>query len=1199
MKKIRFGKDIVILWQVLTDGEHTPLGCRDLKLEIRNSLNRVTVLPMQVSDTSCVMKAVYHGKDHSSLGRHTLTLIENYGQCDQRIIDAPQVFALVKSTAEEDADVTKNTYDLHMGEISVGECDAPPSADVPVGDVWDEDNILEQEIRVIHNLREINNYGNVLSFPQDVTGRVATNVDLDTLRNELNESVKTEATQRMAADTALGNRITSVTTTANNNTISLNTLETKFNTNLADLRAKDAELEEAINQEARNRQREDGAIRESIGTVSGRVTTAEEKIAGLQGNVTTLQKEVSKVKDEVVPQAVAEGIARVVASAPDDLNTLEEIAEYIASDKTEAAKINNAISNLKVATQTNYGEIQQLKHDANGTLGIVLDNSRAIQQHTKDIAKNAEDIANHSQAIDKAAKDVVSNTQAINLLAEAVETKAPKVGYAPDLKVDFAKELVGRGVAEPQVIGTIRPTGVISIGDGNATIEKIRGKSVVWNQKYKVTAGSKTENGVTFVNNNDGTVTVYTDEEGATATTYITNSPYRITSKSVIILTGCPAGGSLTGYHQYITARQQIYDIGEGVIVSVEADNYYTGIMVKAGTVITTPITFKPRLYDLTQMFGAGNEPTTIEEFEARKPLGVTEAYNEGEIISYDAQELKSVGFNAFNGTYAKVIGGQKYHALGTITSIGFTTELGGETTEVTLDSEGMFTPAEDGYVYAEGTDICIHLTHTYTPEHTINYEEDILTLPDVKAIKDKDGNQLFPYGLLSAGTVHDEITATKAVKRVGRYVIDGSQKWTTYNQKFRLLNPSIDCQYGKYILLPSKYKALKSPPDNGWANFPDKSILLYNSDVKMFVAWDSTYSTAEDFQASLVDSPIIVNYELATPIEVDLPEPLNMTYDAWDFGTEELIAEGKTTPINADIVYQFNAVDRIRENTTEVATKQQELTLTVLDNGNIRIGNLQGQTKDFMPATPSGDPMHYAYEAMGAVWNGTGKDIVYDASVDYTSSANKAKKPFFLDWGDSYTHKAGFWLMNEVGNLNNADMREILLSRPPIRATDTKSYWITKKQKTNKPNSANVGSSATSYRSVACNATEIKVLSFFAEKNVVIKTNDIHYAFSPASKLEKITNEFSIKEAAYSAYAFYSCPNLEYIKFSELSANICVQCPKLHKLSVKWLIEHEVGEATKTIELHPDVYATLSQDADIQAALEAHPLVTITPYES
>jgi hypothetical protein len=42
------------------------------------------------------------------------------------------------------------------------------------------------------------------------------------------------------------------------------------------------------------------------------------------------------------------------------------------------------------------------------------------------------------------------------------------------------------------------------------------------------------------------------------------------------------------------------------------------------------------------------------------------------------------------------------------------------------------------------------------------------------------------------------------------------------------------------------------------------------------------------------------------------------MTYEAWDFGTEELVAKGATTPLNADIVYQFNAVDRIRENTAK-----------------------------------------------------------------------------------------------------------------------------------------------------------------------------------------------------------------------------------------------------------------------------------------
>lgn len=123
------------------------------------------------------------------------------------------------------------------------------------------------------------------------------NSDITSFRN----SLITETQQRMAVDSSLGNRITSVTTTANNNKTSLDNLETTLNTNLANLKAKDAELEEAI----------------------------------------------TNVKNDVVPKAVTEGIAEVIAEAPEDLNTLKKIADYIASDKTKAAQIETAISNLQ------------------------------------------------------------------------------------------------------------------------------------------------------------------------------------------------------------------------------------------------------------------------------------------------------------------------------------------------------------------------------------------------------------------------------------------------------------------------------------------------------------------------------------------------------------------------------------------------------------------------------------------------------------------------------------------------------------------------------------------------------------------------------------------------------------------------------------------------------------------------------------
>ena len=94
-----------------------------------------------------------------------------------------------------------------------------------------------------------------------------------------------------------------------------------------------------------------------------------------------------------------------------------------------------------------------------------------------------------------------------------------------------------------------------------------------------------------------------------------------------------------------------------------------------------------------------------------------------------------------------------------------------------------------------------------------------------------------------------------------------------------------------------------------------NKSIKASPSE-KIITIRDDGYTDVASFQAAM--SGVLLYYELAEPIEVDLPEPLNMTYEAWDFGTEELVAKGATTPLNADIVYQFNAVDRIRENTTK-----------------------------------------------------------------------------------------------------------------------------------------------------------------------------------------------------------------------------------------------------------------------------------------
>jgi hypothetical protein len=195
---------------------------------------------------------------------------------------------------------------------------------------------------------------------------------------------------------------------------------------------------------------------------------------------------------------------------------------------------------------------------------------------------------------------------------------------------------------------------------------------------------------------------------------------------------------------------------------------------------------------------------------------------------------------------------------------------------------------------------------------------------------------------------------------------------------------------------------------------------------------------------------------------------------------------EEAITQINTDMKQMDDNIlrhgEEIEDLQNEIATKQQELTLTVLDNGNIRIGNLQGQTKDFMPATPSGDPMHYAYELLGgtysrnAVYN-NGADVIKktlwaslvddadynakwglnlipdDATFVKTLKYNGVDRevwefnnPLLSNrkvwavaeyasdgtkiWDDKvYVSRGGMWSLASLGDLTNADMRKILLS--------------------------------------------------------------------------------------------------------------------------------------------------------------------------
>ena len=120
----------------------------------------------------------------------------------------------------------------------------------------------------------------------------------------------------------------------------------------------------------------------------------------------------------------------------------------------------------------------------------------------------------------------------------------------------------------------------------------------------KNNGASKTENGVTITVNANKTVTVVTESGGATADTTLTLKTYTATEGAKfngMKLSGCPSGGGDDKYRLVLQKNSSPWspyanDLGDGAIISGVDSDIVVYIRVKSGTVITTPITFKPMI---------------------------------------------------------------------------------------------------------------------------------------------------------------------------------------------------------------------------------------------------------------------------------------------------------------------------------------------------------------------------------------------------------------------------------------------------------------------------------------------------------------------------------------------------------------------------------------------------------------------------
>lgn len=279
------------------------------------------------------------------------------------------------------------------------------------------------------------------------------------------------------------------------------------------------------------------------------------------------------------------------------------------------------------------------------------------------------------------------------------------------------------------------------------------------------------------------------------------------------------------------------------------------------------------------------------------------------------------------------------------------------------------------------------------------------------------------------------------------------------------------------------------------------------------------------------------------------------------------------------DVTYNRSQIDAM------VGAKQDALQLTVKDNGNIVLSNIQGQSKEFMPATPSGDPMHYAYEAVGAVWNGTGADIVKDAPWAELADDDADK---------TVVHKAGYWYLNGLGDLTNADMRLVYFT-PIFNGGFPAGIYYNTLARTVICSLINASSFVKASWNTLCRNGKIEILGNNLQSTINVYDSMVYsFAFSQMKAILYTINLSTTKiSSEYSPFA--NLNKLRYIKLKRLNNSLSIQNSSfLTCKSILYMIQNEAATSAITIILHADAYARAMANADIVAALQAHPNVSL-----
>lgn len=598
-------------------------------------------------------------------------------------------------------------------------------------------------------------------------------------------------------------------------------------------------------------------------------------------------------KSASVAQQAVRSAAESASTATAAAQTATTAAGKAAESATTANQSAETAGQKATAAETAASSAAESATEAGKSATAAGDSASAAKASETAAEEAAQTAQEQAERIKDSAEQIEKNRAGVAALEE---TKADKTTLAvAERKLDALWKL-NQGVSyqfEEDSAEAYRKE--IPSGAKLASVKQIGGKTIVWNQLVVATDNNINSNkyygdwtitkNFTYKKGHSYLIKLYSS---STVEPYNCSIGYSKTNNGMFALDGMTYGKQKSGWKTYLFKPNDAkIENGETCFFAIRPVRYEVETNYKCEVK-------NLMVFDLTQMFGAGNEPSTVEAFEAMF-LEESYSYNVGELLSAGVSEVVEQGKNLLNvsnitdidvdgkGSIRKGVvipvqkGTYKISALKAENNIfvkkvvgnNYATpaDLSSKEVSLTFDANGsIYVYATDGKI--EGVQVEKGSVVTqYSPYHKNTY-------PVSEAVR-----QLPGYGW-SAGNVCNEVDFEnkKYIQRVAAIDL-GKTTFTQYDPA----NHTKHTWYAKVSNMrpaSAKLTCAKYTP-HSWISMNDKTflqgIIQSHPSLSFIYISDDDYTNVSDFTKAA--NGVMLYYELAEPIITDISDIVGDTF--------------------------------------------------------------------------------------------------------------------------------------------------------------------------------------------------------------------------------------------------------------------------------------------------------------------------------